>query len=71
MKYLYGKKSIIEDLLNTIGRSDIPLTEVALISDGETITVDFGKHSLAKSEEEKLNTFLSKLGFNLLRKTAD
>jgi len=58
----------VEDLLKSIGREDIPSTEVSFLHKGFEIDIDFGVHTLSRTDEESLESELSKLGFKLVRK---
>jgi len=62
-KYKFSKIETVEDLLEAIGRRDIPSTEVSLTKSGDDIELDFGKHNLAPGDENKLRIALKEMGF--------
>ena len=62
-KYKFSKIETVEDLLEAIGRTDIPSTEVSLTRLGDEIELDFGKHNLTLTDEEKLKVSLKEMGF--------
>ena len=63
-KYEFSKVETVEDLLKAIGRTDIPSTEVSLTRSGDEIELDFGKHNLTLTDEEKLKVSLKGMGFS-------
>ena len=63
-KYKFSKIETVEDLLEAIGRRDIPSTEVSLTRSGDEIEIDFGRHSLTLTDEEKLKVSLKGMGFS-------
>ena len=63
-KYKYSKVGTVEDLLEAIGRTDIPSTEVSLTRSGDKTEIDFGKHNLTLADEEKLKVSLKGMGFS-------
>ena len=63
-KYKFGKIETVKDLLKAIGRPDIPSTEVSLTRSGDEIEIDFGKHNLTLSDENKLKVTLKGMGFS-------
>ena len=62
-KYKFSKVETVEDLLGAIGRRDIPSTEVSLTRSGDEIEIDFGRHNLTLSDENKLKVALKEMGF--------
>ena len=63
MKYQFNRISTVEDILEAIGRTDIPSTNVVLRQpavDEETgeyladLEIDFGTHTLSSIDEGKL-----------------
>ena len=65
-KYKFSKIEPVEDLLEAIGRRDIPSTEVSLTRSGDEIEIDFGKHNLTLNDENKLKVALKEMGFGKL-----
>ena len=65
-KYKFSKVGTVEDLLEAIGRRDIPSTEVSLTKSGDGIEIDFGKHNLTLTDENKLKVTLKEMGFSKL-----
>ena len=65
-KYKYSKVGTVEDLLEAIGRTDIPSTEVSLTRLGDKTEVDFGRHNLTSLDENKLKVTLKEMGFSKL-----
>ena len=65
-KYKFSKIETVEDLLQAIGRTDIPSTEVSLTKSGDEIELDFGRHNLTLSDENKLKVTLKEMGFSKL-----
>ena len=63
-KYKFGKIETVKDLLEAIGRTDIPSTEVSLTRSGDEIEIDFGKHNLTSLDENKLKVTLKEMGFS-------
>ena len=63
-KYKFSKIETVEDLLKTIGRTDIPSTEVSLAKSGDDIEIDFGRHNLTLTDENKLKAALKGMGFS-------
>ena len=63
-RYRFSKIEIVEDLLEAIGRRDIPSTEVSLTRSGDDIEIDFGRHNLTLTNEEKLKVSLKGMGFS-------
>ena len=75
MKYQFNQINTVEDILKTIGRTDIPSTAVVISQpaiDEETgeylahLEIDFGTHILSPIDEEKLESCLVSQG--LVRK---
>ena len=71
MKYQFNKISTVEDILEAIGRTDIPSTDVVLSQpaiDEETgeylakFEIDFGTHTLSPTDEKKLKSCLASQG---------
>ena len=80
MKYWFDRIETAEDILKTIGRSDIPSTSVSIRQpaiDEETgekladYEIDFGKHELGPVEEGKLSDFMAGKAFTLKEKRRD
>ena len=65
-KYKLSKIETVEDLLEAMGRRDIPSTEVSLTRSGDEIEIDFGKHNLTLTDEDKLKVTLKEMGFSKL-----
>ena len=65
-KYKFSKIETVEDLLEAMGRKDIPSTEVSLTRSGNEIEIDFGRHNLTLVDEEKLKVALKGMGFSKL-----
>ena len=65
-KYKFSKIETVEDLLEAIGRTDIPSTEVSLTRSGDEIEVDFGRHNLTLIDKNKLKVTLKEMGFSKL-----
>ena len=63
-KYRFSRIETVEDLLEAIGRRDIPSTEVSLTRSGDEIEIDFGRHNLTLTDEEKLKVSLKEMGFS-------
>ena len=63
-KYKFSKIETVEDLLEAIGRRDIPSTEVSLTRSGDEIEIDFGRHNLTLTDENKLKVNLKGMGFS-------
>ena len=63
-KYKSSKFETVEDLLEAIGRTDIPSTEVSLTRSGDEIEIDFGRHNLTLTDENKLKVALKGMGFS-------
>ena len=63
-RYRFSKIETVEDLLEAIGRTDIPSTEVSLTRSGNEIELDFGKHNLTLSDANKLKVTLREMGFS-------
>jgi len=73
MKYHFKSAlNSAEDLLKAIGKTDIPSTDICIRQpaiDEETgesiadIEVDFGRHKLTLSDENKLKATLKEMGF--------
>ena len=76
MKYQFNKIRTVEDILEAIGRTDIPSTDVVLsrpaISEtGEYLAeleIDFGTHTLSPIDEGKLESCLASQGLMSSRK---
>jgi len=62
-RYRFSKIETVEDLLEAIGRRDIPSTEVSLTRSGDEIEIDFGRHNLTLTDENKLKVNLKGMGF--------
>ena len=67
-KYKFSKIETVEDLLEAIGRRDIPSTEVSLAKSGDDIEIDFGAHILPAADEAKLKILIAQQGMRLLGK---
>ena len=65
-KYKFSKFETVEDLLEAIGRTDIPSTEVSLARSGDEFEIDFGRHNLTLIDENKLKVTLKEMGFSKL-----
>ena len=72
MKYRFNRLRTVEELLEAIGRKDIPSKDVTMRGpavDEETgeflsdIEIDFGKHALSSKEEGKLKSVLKEMGY--------
>jgi len=63
-RYRFSKIETVEDLLEAIGRRDIPSTEVSLTRSGDEIEIDFGRHNLTLTDENKLKVNLKGMGFS-------
>ena len=63
-KYKFSKVETVGDLLEAIGRTDIPSTEVSLTRSGDEIEIDFGKHNLTLTDKDKLKVTLKGMGFS-------
>jgi len=76
-RFRFKKIEAVEDILEAIGRPDIPSTEVTIRcpavdeATGEVIAdleIDFGPHSLSPVDEEKLLRLLEGKGLKLTAK---
>ena len=65
-KYKFSRIETVEDLLEAIGRTDIPSTEVSLTRLGDEIEIDFGRHNLTLADGNKLKVTLKEMGFSKL-----
>lgn len=63
MKYKYEKIKTVEDILNAIGRTDIPATDVTMTVEGDRVEIDFGAYVLPESDERKLEALMKGLGY--------
>ena len=71
MKYQFSKINTVEDILEAIGRTDIPSTDVVLSQpaiDEKTgeylaeLEIDFGSHTLSPIDEGMLKSCLASQG---------
>lgn len=67
MRYRFTSFRTVEDLLEAIGRGDIPSPEVSMTRVGDQVEIDFGEHALNPGDEEKLKSVLSAMGYGKLR----
>jgi len=77
VKYRFERIKTVEDILEAIGRTDIPSTDVRIsipATDpvtGEYIAefeIDFGVHELSPTDEVALKELMRALGFRLKEK---
>jgi len=70
VKYRFRRINTVEDLLEAIGRKDIPSTKVVIRIPGEDsdIEIDFGEYELTASDEKKLIDLMAGMGMKLKEK---
>ena len=67
MRYRFTRFRTAEELLEAIGRTDIPSVEVSITRVGDELEIDFGKHTLTPKDEDKLKAVLSAMGYGKLK----
>jgi len=66
-RYLFRRGiRTVEDLLEAIGRRDIPSTRVVMRRMGDEVEVVFLDHELSAEDEEKLKGVMAGIGFGRL-----
>jgi uncharacterized protein with von Willebrand factor type A (vWA) domain len=73
VKYRFKRIETVEDLLEAIGRRDIPSTKVILRKpgeDGSDVEIDFGEYTLSATDEAKLLDLMKSMGMKLKEKRA-
>jgi hypothetical protein len=73
MKYRFRKIETVEDLLEAIGRKDIPSTKVCIrrpAEDGSDIEIDFGEYALTATDGKNLEDLMKSMGLKLKEKKA-
>jgi hypothetical protein len=71
MKYRFRKIETVENLLEAIGRTDIPSTEVVVrrpAEDGSDMEIDLGKYTLTAAEEAALIALMKSKGMTFKEK---
>jgi len=77
VKYRFERIKTAEDILEAIGRTDIPSTDVKIsvpVTDPETgehiadFEIDFGVHELSPKDEVELKGLMKTLGYRLKEK---
>jgi hypothetical protein len=71
VKYRFKKIETVEDVLNAIGRTDIPSTKVRITrpaEDGSDVEIDFGEYMLSATDEKKLEDLMKGMGLKLKEK---
>ena len=68
MKYRFRRGlETVEDMLEAMGRKDIPSVEVSITREGDELEIDFGEHVLMPGDEEKLKAVLGTIGYGKLK----
>jgi len=64
MKYKFRRNiETVKELLQLLGRTDIPSPEVSIARESDSLEVDFGIHMLSPTDEGKLTSILGSFGF--------
>jgi len=68
-RYTYTRAPrTVAELLDAIGRPDIPSTEVRMTCVGDVVEIDFGPYALTPDDEARLNAEMGRAGFRFVRK---